>query len=71
MDAVAPRAIGAGLDGKIDAAAEFNGSGETLSQAVTGLTGTGSYTVNGFSVAHFDPGTFATLGALVDHMLGR
>jgi len=64
MDAVVPEAIGAGLDGKIDARAEFSGTGETLSQAVAGLTGTGSYTVTGFSVAHFDPGTFATLGAL-------
>jgi hypothetical protein len=64
IDAIAPQALGASLDGKIDATAEFNGTGQTLSQAVASLTGTGSYTVNGFSVDHFDPGTFTALGAL-------
>lgn len=64
IDAIAPQAIGGGLDGKLDATAEFTGTGKTLKQAVAGLTGTGSYTVNGFSVDHFNPTTFATLGAL-------
>ena len=64
IDAVAPAAIGAVLDGKLDATAEFNGTGETVAQAVAALTGTGSYTVSGFSVDHFNPALFTTLGAL-------
>jgi uncharacterized protein involved in outer membrane biogenesis len=64
LDAVAPAAIGNALDGTLDATAQFDGSGETLDEAIAAMTGTGSYTVNGFSVAQFDPGVFLAAGAL-------
>ncbi len=64
LDAVAPAAIGAGLDGKVEASAEFNGSGASLAEAMGAMTGTGSYTISDFSAAHFDPATFKDVGAL-------
>ena len=66
LDAIAPKAISAGLTGTLDASAEFSGSGETLGQAIEALSGTGSYTINGFSAAHFDPGVFTSLDGLTD-----
>lgn len=64
LDTIAPAPIAAGLDGTITAAAEFNGTGETLGQAISAMTGTGSYSVDGFSAARFDPGVFAGLSGL-------
>lgn len=66
LDAIAPKAISAGLTGTLDTSAEFSGSGETLGQAIETLSGTGSYTINGFSAAHFDPGVFTSLDGLTD-----
>lgn len=64
LDAVTPAPIAASLDGTVTATAEFDGTGETLAQAVAGLTGTGSYTIDDFSAAHFDPAVFKSAGAL-------
>ncbi|MBN9306866.1 MAG: hypothetical protein BGO82_05810 [Devosia sp. 67-54] len=64
IDTVAPAAVAGGLDGTLEASAQFDGSGATLDQAIAAMTGTGSYTVSGFSVAHFDPGVFRAAGAL-------
>ncbi len=66
LDAVAAPAVAATLQGTIEGVASFNGAGATLGQAIEALNGTGSYTVTGFSAAHFDPGVFATAGALAD-----
>jgi hypothetical protein len=66
FDTVAPAPVAAALDGTLSGAAEFNGSGETLGQAIAAMTGSGSYTVTGFSAAHFDPGVFAGLSGLTD-----
>ena len=40
--------------------------GQTLGQAIEAMSGTGSYTINGFSAAHFDPGVFTALDGLTD-----
>ena len=65
VDAVVPGAIGAQLDGTVSAAASFDGSGETVGQAIAGMTGTGNYTVSNLEAAHFDPAVFKGAGALV------
>jgi hypothetical protein len=66
LDLVAPGAIAAGLDGKLTASAAFDGTGETMAEAVRAMTGTGSYTISEFSAAKFDPQAFNNLGVLVD-----
>jgi hypothetical protein len=58
MNAIAPAAIASALGGSVDATAEFNGSGATLSEAIAQATGSGSYTVNDLSIAHLDPKVF-------------
>lgn len=64
LDLVAPGAIAAGLDGKLTASAAFDGTGETMAEAVGAMTGTGSYTISGFSAARFDPQAFNNVGTL-------
>jgi len=64
LDLVAPGAIAAGLDGKLTASAAFDGTGETMAEAVGAMTGTGSYTISEFSAARFDPQAFNNVGAL-------
>jgi hypothetical protein len=64
LDAVAPAPVATGLNGTVTATAEFDGTGETLAQVVAGMTGTGSYTINDFSAAHFDPAVFKSAGSL-------
>ncbi len=64
LDLVAPGAIAAGLDGKLTASAAFDGTGETMADAVRAMTGTGSYTISKFSAARFDPQAFNNLGTL-------
>jgi hypothetical protein len=64
LDGIVPPGIGAGLDGTVDAAAEFDGTGATLSEAVAAMTGSGSYTVTGFIAQNLDPHVFSTAAAL-------
>jgi hypothetical protein len=64
LDAVAPAAIGAGLDGTVTASAEFNGTGETVGQVIGAMTGTGSYTVDNFAAGQLDPGVFDTVSRI-------
>lgn len=64
LDVVVPGAIAAGLDGKLTASAQFDGTGETMAAAVAAMTGTGSYTISNFSADRFDPQAFNSLGAL-------
>ncbi|MBI4923473.1 MAG: AsmA family protein [Devosia nanyangense] len=64
IDALAPPAIAAALDGRLDASAAFDGNGASVAEAVAAMTGTGSYTITDFVAAHFDPGTFNEAGAL-------
>jgi hypothetical protein len=66
LDAIAPAALGEGLDGVVDASAAFEGTGETLAAIMGAMTGTGSYTVSGFSAAQFDPSVFNALGSVED-----
>jgi hypothetical protein len=65
LDLVLPPALGAGLDGIVDASAEFDGTGESLAEAVAALSGSGSYTIRDFSAAAFNPATFEALSGLV------
>jgi hypothetical protein len=64
IDAVVPEAMAKGLDGTLTASAAFDGTGETLAAAVAAMTGTGSYTIGGFSASQFDPQTFNNLASL-------
>ncbi len=66
LDLVVPDAIGAGLDGRLDASAQFDGTGESLASAIAAMTGTGSYTLTDFAAAHFDPQTFNGIGGLTE-----
>ena len=65
IDALAPAGIAAALDGKLDASAAFDGNGKSIAEAISAMTGTGSYTITDFVAAHFDPGTFDGAGALL------
>jgi hypothetical protein len=58
LNAIVPAALAAELGGTVDATGEFNGTGATLSEAIAQATGSGSYTINDLSVAHFDPKVF-------------
>lgn len=64
LDAIAPEPIAAGLDGAVDAAAQFDGTGDSLAAAIAAMTGSGSYTINGFSAARFDPAIFTSAATL-------
>ncbi|MEO6014927.1 MAG: AsmA family protein [Devosia sp.] len=64
LDLVVPDAIGAGLDGTLDGAAQFDGTGASLAAAMSAMTGSGSYTISDFSAAHFDPQTFNGVGTI-------
>lgn len=66
LDAVVPPAVAAEIDGRLTATAKFDGAGATLAETVRSMTGTGSFTLDGFSVAHFDPSTFTGLAGLAD-----
>lgn len=58
MDAVLPAQIGAALDGTLDASAQFDGTGTSLSAMMAAMTGSGSYSVRDFAAAQFDPDAF-------------
>jgi len=64
LNRVLPPALGAGLDGVIDASAEFDGTGESLAEAMAAMSGSGSYTIREFSAAAFNPRTFEALSGL-------
>ena len=64
LDTIAPGPIAADLDGTINATAEFDGTGDSLAQAIAAFTGSGSYTIEGFSAGQFDPAVFKTAGTL-------
>ena len=64
--AIAPPAISDALKGKLQTSAEFSGTGATLSEAIGSLTGSGSFTIGDFSVAHFDPSLVAGLSSLTN-----
>lgn len=64
LDRLATGPIAADLDGTINATAEFDGTGESLAQVAAALTGSGSYTIDGFSAGQFDPTVFKTAGTL-------
>ncbi|HEX4297203.1 MAG TPA: AsmA-like C-terminal region-containing protein, partial [Devosia sp.] len=62
--AIAPPAVAADIKGAVDATAAFDGTGASLADAVAAMTGTGSYTINGFSAKGLDPGIFDAAGKL-------
>jgi hypothetical protein len=66
IDAVAPDAIAAGLDGTLDASAQFDATGIDLAELLQGMTGQGSYAVRGLRIAGLAPDAFARAGALKD-----
>ncbi len=63
---VVPAALAEGLDGALDASAEFDGTGESLAEAVAAMSGSGSYTLHDFSVAAFDPQAFDAIAGLAN-----
>lgn len=66
LDVLLPEAMGGVLDGRLDASAAFDGTGETLAAAIAGMTGTGSYTISDFTAASFDPQMFNDAGGLTN-----
>ena len=64
LDTLAPGPIAADVDGTVNATAEFDGTGESVAEAIGALTGSGSYTIDGFSAGQFDPTVFKSAGAL-------
>lgn len=66
IDAVAPQAVAAGLDGTFDASAQFDGTGADLGELLQGMTGQGSYAVRGLRIAGLAPDAFARAAALED-----
>jgi hypothetical protein len=59
IDRVVPAPIAATLGGKLDASAQFDGTGSSVAAIMGAMTGNGIYAVNVFSAEHFDPNAFA------------
>jgi hypothetical protein len=64
IDAIAPPAVAAGLEGTLTASLRFDGTGESLADAVAAMTGDGSYAVAGLTIAGLDAGAFAEIASL-------
>lgn len=64
VDAIAPEAVAAVLDGIVDAGARFEGTGDGVLSALRATTGDGTLTVTGLRAAHLNPSTFADLASL-------
>lgn len=64
LDRLFPGALAGALDGVLTASAAFDGTGATIAEAVAAMTGSGSYTISGFSAAALNPQVFNGAAAL-------
>ena len=69
LDDVAPPRIGAALDGTLDGALQFEGTGASIQSVLASLAGEGNFTIAGFDAGQLDPRVFGTLAGL-DNVLG-
>ncbi len=61
VKSILPDALKADLNGTIDAGVRIEASGASIAQMMKTLSGEGSFAVQGFEVAKFDPAVFGTL----------
>jgi hypothetical protein len=66
LDAIAPQAIGRGLDGRLHGGLQFDGTGASLADAVRGLTGEGNFAVSDFAVTGLSPTVFPSIAGIED-----
>jgi hypothetical protein len=66
LDTLVAGPVANSLEGKVDAAVAFDGTGATLADAVAAMTGSGSYTLKDFSAARFDPAVFKSASVIPD-----
>jgi hypothetical protein len=64
LDAIVPPLVADALEGKVDVAAAFDGTGGDLQSTLNAMTGQGTYTINDFRIERMDPGAFAAAAAL-------
>lgn len=59
IDALLPRLSGQALGGTLEGGATFTGTGGSIDELMRSLTGEGSFSVEDFSIAQFDPSAFS------------
>jgi hypothetical protein len=63
---IVPAPVAAAISATVDAAAKFEGTGDSLFAALAALTGEGSYSLADLSVRGFDPAAFRAIASLED-----
>src|SRR5690606_4710712 len=58
FDAIVPAAIAGAIGARVDAAARFSATGNSLESVVAAMAAEGSYTLADLSIAGLDPGAF-------------
>ncbi|ODT79306.1 MAG: hypothetical protein ABS76_20870 [Pelagibacterium sp. SCN 64-44] len=66
IDALAPPAIGRGLDGALMGGLQFEGSGQSLAEVMRNMTGEGNFAIADFAAAGLSPSVFPTLAGIED-----
>ncbi|MEO6395510.1 MAG: AsmA family protein [Devosia sp.] len=66
LDRLMPAPVKAVLGGVVDGSAQFDATGGNLATMMTAMTGSGSYTIKGFTAEHLDPDAFAAAGEFED-----
>ncbi|MFC3703263.1 AsmA family protein [Devosia honganensis] len=66
LDAIVPAPIAAGLDGRIDAGLQFEGTGQSLAEVMRAMTGEGNFTLAGFAARGLSPGVFPAIAGFGD-----
>jgi hypothetical protein len=66
LSAVLPPGAAANLSGTLKGSAQFSATGDSVEALFEGLGGDGSFTIDNFSAAKFDPAAFATVAGIED-----
>ncbi|HHY48162.1 MAG TPA: AsmA family protein, partial [Alphaproteobacteria bacterium] len=64
-----PQPVAASISAKVDAAARFNGTGDSLQAVLAAMTGEGSFTLRDLRIKGFTPAAFDAIASL-DDVLG-
>ena len=66
LSAILPPAAAANLSGTLKGSARFSATGDSVEGLLEGLSGDGSFTLDDFSAAKFDPAAFAAVARIED-----
>ena len=64
FSSLVPEPVGEAIAATVDASARFGGTGDSLHSAMVGMTGEGSYTLDGLAVEGFAPAVFGSIASL-------